>query len=171
LLFALLVSVLWVWVGHNSTAQDFYPLQPLSRIDMKLTRFALAAAVFGLASLAHAGKAERDFYAAEVQPAVNAAATTLKQACGCDVKFDVKMSTYETVDQMRQIKHYVSSISSEAGRYCTDAASKKAICQLKSVDISRTSSADFKFSGGKGIATTDESSYPHWGMMTTAIDK
>lgn len=138
---------------------------------MTLIRIALATAALSIAFAAHAGKAERDFYAAEVQPAIHAAAATLKQACGADVKFDVQTNTYENVDQMRQIKHFVGTITADAGRYCNDAASKKAISALKTVSIARTSRADFQFSGGKGVATTDESSYPHWGMMTSAIDK
>jgi hypothetical protein len=145
--------------------------QPHRKNFMIFNRIALAATVLAITSVAHAGKTERDFYAAEVQPAISSAASTLKQACGADVKFDVQMSTYETVDQMRQIKHFANSITSDAGRYCNDAASKKAISALKTVSVSRTSSAGFEFSAGKGIATTDESSYPHWGMMTSAIDK
>lgn len=138
---------------------------------MKLTRFALAAAVFGLASLAHAGKAERDFYAAEVEPAIKNAAGALKKSCGCDVKFDVKASTLETTDHMRQARSFANSITEKAAGYCTDAASKKAICQMKSVEFSRTTQSEFKFSADKGIATTDGSSAPHWDMMTRVLDK
>lgn len=135
------------------------------------SRIAVAATVLAITSFAHAGKAERDFYAAEVQPAITSAAATLKKACGADVKFDVQVNGYQTVDQMRQIKNFLNSITSDAAAYCKDDASKKAISALKTVTVSRTSSAGFEFSGGKGTATTDESSFPHWGMMTSAIDK
>lgn len=136
-----------------------------------MTRFAWAAAALTLASLAHAGKAEREFYAAEVEPAIKRAAGALKQSCGCDVKFDVQVSTLETTDHMRQARGFANSISEKAAGYCTDAPSKKAICQLKTVEFSRTGSSEFKFAAGKGVATTDGSSFPHWDMMTAVLDK
>lgn len=138
---------------------------------MKNSKFLLAALGLALSGLAHAGKTERDFYAAEVDPAIKTAAATLKKSCGCDVKFEVSMDTLQTVDHMRQVRSFATSITEKAGGYCTDAPSKAAICKMKSVSVSRTNEANFKFSGGKGTATTDESSFPHWDMMTTALDK
>jgi hypothetical protein len=138
---------------------------------MRNSKFLLAVLGVALSGLAQAGKAERDFYAAEVDPAVKAAAATLKKSCGCDVKFDVNMSTLQTVDHMRQVRGFANSITEKAGGYCTDAPSKAAICQMKSVSVSRTNEANFKFSGGKATATTDESSFPHWDMMTPVLDK
>ena len=62
------------------------------------------------ASLAHAGKAERDFYAAEVAPAVSTANGTLRQSCGCDVKMDVKQDSFQTVDHLRQVRYAAGTI-------------------------------------------------------------
>jgi hypothetical protein len=138
---------------------------------MKNSKFLLATLALAASSLAHAGKAERDFYAAEVDPAIKAAAATLKKSCGCDVKFDVNVSTLQTVDHMRQVRHFANSITEKAGGYCTDAPSKAAICQMKSLSVSRASSANFTFSDGKATANTDESSFPHWDMMTPVLDK
>ena len=138
---------------------------------MKFNSLVLASLALAAASLAHAGKAERDFYTAEVAPAVRNAAGALKQSCGCDVKMDVQMSTFQTVDHLRQVRYVAESITEKARGYCTDAPSKAAICKLKTLEIARTGTAAFKFAGGKGTASTDESSYPHWDMITTVLDK
>ena len=140
---------------------------------MKKTTSLLLVATLSLAaaSLAHAGKPERDFLAAEVAPALKAAASTLKQSCGCDVKMDVKQDSFQTVDHLRQVRYAAGTIVDNAPRYCSDAPSKAAVCQLKSLEFARTGTAAFKFAAGKGVITLDESSYPSWDMLAAELDK
>lgn len=136
---------------------------------MKLRTLAL---IFMLTPLfAHAGKEERDFIATKVEPAVKEAAASYKKSCGCDVKFDVKLDTYKDKDALYKVKYFAEAIKDGAPAYCTDAASKVAMCKLKSIEVSKSSAADFKFSGGKGVATTDNSANPSWEMVTRAVDK
>ena len=138
---------------------------------MKFNSLVLASLALAAASLAHAGKAERDFYTAEVEPAVRSAAGALKQSCGCDVKMDVQMSTFQTVDHLRQVRYSAGTIIDNAPRYCNDAPSKAAVCKLKTLEYARTGTTAFKFAAGKGVITLDESSYPSWDMLAAELDK
>ena len=141
---------------------------------MKTNNPLLLIAALGLAAAslaAHAGKAERDFFAAEVAPVVQTAATTLQKSCGCAVKMDVKQDSFQTVDHLRQVRHAASAIIDNAPRYCTDAPSKTAVCKLKTLEFARTGTTAFKFAAGKGTITLDESSYPSWDMLTAELDK
>ena len=131
----------------------------------------LAFALMFAAFAAQAGKAERDFIASDVEPAIKEAAAAYKKSCGCDVKFDVKLDTYKDKDELFKVKYFANAIKDGAPAYCTDAATKAAMCKLKTVEIQKTNSADFKFSGGKGMASTDSSANPSWEMVTRAIDK
>lgn len=131
----------------------------------------VATLSLAVASLAHAGKAERDFFAAEVAPALQTAASTLKQSCGCDVKMDVKQDSFQTVDHLRQVRYAAGTIIDGAPRYCSDAPSKATVCRLKTLEFARTGTTAFKFVAGKGAITLDESSYPSWDMLTAELDK
>ena len=131
----------------------------------------IATLSLAAASLAHAGKPERDFLAAEVAPALKAAASTLKQSCGCEVKMDVKQDSFQTVDHLRQVRYAAGTIVDNAPRYCNDAPSKAAVCKLKTLEFARTGTTTFKFAAGKGVITFDESSYPSWDMLTAQLDK
>lgn len=131
----------------------------------------IATLSLAAASLAHAGKPERDFLAAEVAPALKAAASTLKQSCGCDVKMDVKQDSFQTVDHLRQVRYAAGTIVDNAPRYCSDAPSKAAVCKLKALEFARTGTTAFKFAAGKGVITLDESSYPSWDMLAAELDK
>lgn len=138
---------------------------------MKRHTLAIAFATLAAASLAHAGKPERDFYAAEVAPAVKTANTTLKQSCGCDVKMDVKQDSFQAIDHLRQVRYAAGTIIDNAPRYCNDAPSKAAVCKLKTLEFARTGTTAFKFAAGKGVITLDESSYPSWDMLAAELDK
>ena len=120
---------------------------------------------------AFAGKAERDFVSTQVEPAVKEAAATLKKSCGCDVKFDVKVDTFKDTDELMTSRNFANAVKSAAPGYCNDAPSKAAICKVKTFEVSKGSSVTFKFAGGKGIVTTDSSSYPSWDMVTREVDK
>ncbi|MES2040682.1 hypothetical protein ACO0LD_04225 [Undibacterium sp. Ji83W] len=136
---------------------------------MKISK--LAAIILLLPLTAFAGKAERDFMSNEVEPAVKAATAGLKTSCGCDVKFDIKADSFQTTDDMFKIKHFASTIKDNAGAYCADAASKKAICKMKSIEFSKAASTYLKFAAGKVTATTDGTSQPSWEMLTREVDK
>jgi hypothetical protein len=140
---------------------------------MKTKTPLLLIATLGLtaASLAQAGKAERDFLAAEVAPVVQTAASTLQKSCGCAVKMDVKQDSFQTVDHLRQVRYAAGTIIDNAPRYCSDAPSKAAVCKLKTLEFARTGTTAFKFAAGKGSITLDESSYPSWDMLTAELDK
>ncbi len=138
---------------------------------MKKLMIAAALSLVSLISVdAFAGKAERDYLSKEVQPAVKAAEAKLKTACGCNTRFVVSDSLKST-DDMSQAKHIAEPITEEAPKYCTDDASKKAVCQLKTIEVVKGSDTKFAYSGGKGICTTDGQSIPSWDMITREIDK
>lgn len=120
--------------------------------------------------LAFAGKAEREYMAKTVNPAVDAATTAFKTSCGCDLKISLA-ATVKSEDDMYQAKHIAESITGGAATYCTDDASKKAMCQLKALEITKTKETKFSFTGGRGVASTDGQSYVSWDMMTQELDK
>ncbi|PXX37851.1 hypothetical protein [Undibacterium pigrum] len=136
---------------------------------MKISR--LAAILLLLPLTAFAGKAERDFMTNEVDPAIKAATASLKTSCGCDVKFDVKVDSFQTTDDMFKIKYFASTIKDNTASYCSDAATKKAICKMKSIEFSKAASTYLKFAAGKVTATTDGTSQPSWEMLTREVDK
>lgn len=121
--------------------------------------------------LAFAGKEERDFTTNEAEPAVQEAVATLKSSCGCDVKFDVKLDTFKDINELWLIKRFANAITEGVQPYCSDAASKAAMCNLKTIEFSKGSDVTFEFKDGKGTATADSSSYPSWDMITRAVDK
>ena len=116
------------------------------------------------------GKTERAFMKDELMPAIKTATTKLKSACGCDVKINVTASIARDAE-MRTSKHVVGSIADGVEAYCTDGDSKKAVCQLKSLDLVKAKETAFTFKAGKGTAATDGNSYVSWDMITREIDK
>ncbi len=136
---------------------------------MKLKYSFLALALISMA--AHAGKAERDFASQEVEPTVKKAVTAVKTSCGCDIKFDYKVEAFKDTDELRKINQLASQFTDNVGRYCNDAPSKAAICKMKTVEVSKANETTFKFSNGKGIATTEGTSVPSWDMITREVDK
>ncbi len=135
---------------------------------MKKVLIATSALLFSLT--AFAGKTEREYMKNEVQPAVKAAEAKFKEACGCALKINVS-DTLKSTDEMAQAKNTSESITEGAPKYCTDADSKKAMCVLKSIDITKGTETAFHFKGGKGSVTTEGQSYVSWDMITREIDK
>lgn len=72
---------------------------------------------------------------------------------------------------MRQAKYVAENIADNVAGYCNDDASKKAMCAMKTLDITKAKESKFTFAGGKGTATTDGQSYVTFDMMTREIDK
>jgi hypothetical protein len=136
-----------------------------------------AAALTGLigtatvSSTAFAGKEEREAMKNEVMPAVKAAEAKFKSSCGCALAITVDEATVKSTDDMYHVKHMAGWVADGAGAYCTDAASKKAVCQMRSLVFAKAAEAKFTFKGGKGVATTDGQSSCSWEMMTQELDK
>ncbi len=119
-------------------------------------------------SVALAGKAEREYVKTDVTPAVKAAETAYKSACGCALKIVVNV---KTMNELYQAKYTAESISSGAAGYCSDAESKKAVCQLKTLEIAKTKETGFTFKSGKGVAGTDGKTYVNWEQIAHELDK
>jgi ethanolamine utilization protein EutA (predicted chaperonin) len=119
-------------------------------------------------SMAFAGKAEREFIKDSLNPAISEAEAAFKKTCGCPLKITHK--GLETEDHLRLVRSVANSIT-EGVSYCTDAESKKAVCQMKSLEVSKSNESAFTFSGGRGIATTDGQSFPPFRMMTEKLDQ
>lgn len=130
------------------------------------------AALMMMASLtAFAGKAEREYKKETLDPAVKAAETAYKSSCGCALKVTVAKDMLNSQDDMSQARYIAQSVSEEVGKYCTDDESKKAVCQMKTLDIVKAKETSFSFKSGKGTAATDGQSYVSWDMMTRELDK
>ena len=131
----------------------------------------LAALLLAIPMVAFAGKAERDFLAKEMDPAVQASTAAVSKSCGCAVKFDIKADSYSNVDQLYTARNFVRTIGEKAPGYCSDAPSKAAVCKLKTIEVVKGTEVVFKFAGGKGTAVTDDSSSPSWDMVAAQVDK
>ena len=118
-----------------------------------------------------AGKEEREFLKSELTPAVSAAEAKFKASCGCALKITLNGNTTKTKEDMQTTKNIADAITEGVGGYCTDAPSKKAVCQMKALELAKASKAEFTFKGGKGVATQDGQSYTNWEMMTRELDK
>lgn len=136
-----------------------------------MKRAAVIAAGMLISTTAFAGKGEREYMKNEVMPAVKKAQDNFKKSCGCPLAITVDETTVKTTDDMYPVKHMAESVADGVGGYCTDASSKKAVCQMKSLTLSKAKESKFAFSGGKGVATTDGQSHASWEMMTRELDK
>lgn len=132
---------------------------------------ALIVTAMMLVSLnAFAGKTERDYMTNTVQPAVKEAEGKFKASCGCALKISVS-DTLKSTDDMAQARNISNSITEGAPGYCNDEASKKAMCQMKTLEVVKGKDTAFAFKGGKGTCTTDGQSYVSWDMITRELDK
>jgi hypothetical protein len=140
-----------------------------------MKRVLVAAGLMGLIGTmsvtAFAGKEERDYMKNEVMPAVKAAETKVKASCGCAMSITVDETTVKNKNDMYKVKFIAGYVTEGAGTYCTDAESKKAVCQMKSLVLGKAAQATFTFKAGKGTATTDGQSVCSWEMMTRELDK
>ena len=135
------------------------------------------AALVGImapSTTAFAGKKERDFMEKELAPKVKGAQDKFQASCGCALAITIDDSTTTTTDDMRQARNAANTIIEGAPKYCTDAASKKAVCQLKSLVLAKVvkpAKAEFTFKDGKGQLTHDGQMYTGWDQMTRVLDK
>jgi hypothetical protein len=116
-------------------------------------------------------KEEREFLKASVTPALAEANAKFHGACGCPTPITIDEGTITSMDDVHNFKYMADDVAENAPKYCTDAASKKAMCQLKSLTFSHTKEAFFKITAGKGQLTTDGQSHATWEMMTRELDK
>jgi len=131
----------------------------------------LIATAIMLASMsAFAGKEEREVMKTEVVPAVKKAEATFKKSCGCALKISVK-DNLKSIDELRQARNVSNAVDEGAPKHCNDDDSKKAMCALKTLDITKGAETGFAFKGGKGVATTEGQSYVTWDMIAREVDK
>jgi hypothetical protein len=120
---------------------------------------------------AFAGKKERDIMEKQVMPAVKDAEAKYKSACGCPLTITVDEASFKSTDEIHGAAHVASNLAEGIVKYCNDAPSKKAMCQLKSLTISVSKPAGFTFKDGKGVATTDGNASCSFGQYTQVLDK
>src|SRR5262245_13219104 len=101
----------------------------------RMKRGVVLVSVMVMSLSAFAGKEEREMMKSEVMPAVKAAEASYKKSCGCALTVTVDEKTVKTTDDMIQVRHMADWVKDGAESYCTDDASKKAMCQLKSLSF------------------------------------
>jgi len=127
--------------------------------------------VMALSTAAFAGKEDREYKEKELMPAVKDAEAKFKSACGCGLAIAIDEATVKTKNEYTEVKYMVSAVTDGVAGYCTDAASKKALCKMKTLVLAKAAEATFTFKGGKGIATTDGQSHVSFEMITQELDK
>lgn len=118
-----------------------------------------------------AGKRERDLINKELVPAVKDAQDKWKAGCGCTLTITIDPVTQVTMDDIRLARNGAKDVAENAPKYCTDAASKKAVCQMTTLVITKAKPATFTFSGGKGVMSHDGNGRASWLMMMRVLDK
>jgi hypothetical protein len=127
-----------------------------------------------LTGTAFAGKRERDEMTNRVMPKVKDAEAKFQASCGCALTITVDEATLKSVDEMHQVSYMAEKVSEGAKKYCTDDASKKAVCQLTSLTLAKVdkpAKAAFTFKDGKGLMTTDGQANCTFEMVTRVLDK
>jgi hypothetical protein len=140
------------------------------RIHSMQHRFLIVAALSAVSLTAVAGKLERDTMTKEVLPAIEKAEAKFKSSCGCPLKITVDDSM-NTRDLMFQAKHIAEDVGEESAKYCTDAGSKKALCQMKKLEILQRKPCEFTFKDGVGQCTSDGNMRCAWQQITKVLDK
>ena len=133
--------------------------------------YSIVFAVLCLSVTAFAGKMERDLMTKKVAPAVATAEANLKTSCGCAVKITVDETALKSMDELRGAQHIAEDVAGSVGKYCSDDASKKAICQLKTLSLTKGKPAGFTFKDGAGVATTDGNERCGWNQIIKVLDK
>jgi len=131
----------------------------------------LVCVLMAVSVTAVAGKEERDFLTKEVQPAAREAEAKWKASCGCALKVAVDEASFTVKQDMHPAKQFCERVAESIAGYCTDAASKKAMCQMKTLVVRKANDATFTFKGGTGTATVAGYESPSWDMVTKELDK
>jgi hypothetical protein len=138
---------------------------------MKKILFAGFIGMMLLPILAFAGKTEREYWKSEVEPAIQKAVAAVKTSCGCAMTMDGDDSVKVSTECMNKVKYTADSFTEKAAKYCSDAESKKAICKMKKLMISKSDKAGFELKGSNGAATTDCSMVYDFDSITPILDK
>ena len=131
----------------------------------------LVCVLMAVSITAVAGKEERDFLTKEVQPAAREAEAKWKASCGCGLKVAIDEASFTVKQDMRPAKAFCERVAESITGYCTDAASKKAMCQMKTLVVKKASDSTFSFKGGTGTATVAAGFSPSFDMVTKELDK
>lgn len=126
-----------------------------------------------VAATAFAGKAEREYLSTKGEPAVKAASESFQKNCGCALKINAKWDSFKNVDQMGSAVRTLKSIAENSGSYCKDEGSKKAMCEMKSLELGVSENATINFAGGKMSITTNTlgDTTMGWDQITRTVDK
>ena len=116
-----------------------------------------------------AGKRERDLKTNEVIPAINDAEAKWQASCGCKLAITLD-DNVDGLDELRSARNTAQAISEGVPGYCTDAGSKKALCQMKTLAIAK-GEPGFTYKNGHGTAIVAANTHPGFEMITQAIDK
>ena len=131
----------------------------------------VTALVMVIPLVAFAGKAERDVMTKKVAPAAKDAEAKYKSSCGCTLTITIDETALKSKDDLYGAKFIVDGIGEGVVKYCSDDASKKAMCQLKSLTVTKSKPAGFTFKDGKGVASTDGQMNCSFGQITQVLDK
>ena len=127
----------------------------------------IAMGLMMISLTAMADKAQRDYSAKTLMPAIEAAKAKFKESCGCPVSIVSDDKTIVTVDDMSQARYMAETVTAGAPKYCTDAPSKKAVCQLKTLTLAKSKKVEFTFNAGAGVMTTDGQGHAGWTISRT----
>jgi hypothetical protein len=130
---------------------------------------AVSLMVAAVSLTAYAGKRERDVMTKETIPALREAEAKYKESCGCALAIDVD-DTLQSIEEIRLAKNLAKNVTASVPKYCSDAASKKAMCQMKTLTVTK-GHASFTFKDGHGIAMENGQEYTPFEMMTRVLDK
>jgi len=131
----------------------------------------IAVSVLLVSLPAFAGKEDRDYMTMQVMPAAKAAAAKWKSSCGCTLAIKIDEASLKSKDDMPSARNFCNTIAEEIEKYCTDEASKKAMCAMKSLTVKKADDATFTVKAGVGTATVYGITAPSWGMVTRELDK
>ena len=131
----------------------------------------LVCVLMAVSVTAVAGKEERDFMNKEVQPSAREAEAKWKASCGCGIRVAIDDASFTEKQDMRSAKAFCDRVSESIAGYCTDGASKKAMCQMKTLVVKKANETTFTFRGGTGTATVSGYESPSWDMVTKQLDK
>lgn len=140
---------------------------------MKTSRLIVTAIITtSLAAVAYAGKLERDQMTNKVAPAVADTEAKWKSSCGCPLKMTVDDTTLTTMEDLRAAQHFAENVAEGVVQYCTDASSRKAMCQMHTLAVTHTDKEEtFSYKNGTGTCAIHMGESCAWDQITRAVDK
>jgi hypothetical protein len=138
---------------------------------MSKLSIAVSLTVAALSITAFAGKREREVKEKDTLPAMRDAEAKWKSSCGCTLTIDLNDSLESTTDELRNARSMARDIGEHVEKYCTDASSKKALCQMKTMTLTKGKPVSFTFKDGHGVLTADGQMYAGFDQMTKVLDK